>query len=115
MSHFAKVENGVVTEVIVSEKDFINSGVVGDEFLWVQYSYNSNFRGNPASVGCSYDNVNSTFIKPKPYSSWVLNEALQWEAPKEITVSEGITFKWDESIGDWVDDAPNREETPLRE
>ena len=33
MSHFAKVIDGVVTEVIVSEKDFINSGAVGDEFF----------------------------------------------------------------------------------
>ena len=45
MAHFAKIDsNNIVTEVIVSEKDFINSGKVGDEFLWVQTSYNGNFR-----------------------------------------------------------------------
>ena len=39
MSHFAKLNNNVVTEVIVAEQDFINSGAVGDSFLWVQTSY----------------------------------------------------------------------------
>ena len=38
MSHFAKLNNNVVTEVIVTEQDFINSGAVGDSFLWVQTS-----------------------------------------------------------------------------
>jgi len=39
MSHFAKVENGIVTQVIVAEQDFINSGAVGDPSTWVQTSY----------------------------------------------------------------------------
>ena len=30
MAHFAKVENGIVSQVIVAEQDFINSGAVGD-------------------------------------------------------------------------------------
>lgn len=33
MSHFAKIDsNNIVTEVIVAEQDFINSGKVGDSF-----------------------------------------------------------------------------------
>jgi hypothetical protein len=32
MSHFAKLDNNIVTEVIVAEQDYINSGVVGDSF-----------------------------------------------------------------------------------
>ena len=51
MSHFAKLNNNVVTEVIVAEQDFINSGAVGDSFLWVQTSYNGSFRKNYAAVG----------------------------------------------------------------
>lgn len=39
MSHFAKVENGIVTHVIVAEQDFINSGLVGDPSIWIQTSY----------------------------------------------------------------------------
>lgn len=46
MSHFAKVEFideniGKVTQVIVAEQDFINSGVVGDPSNWIQTSYNT--------------------------------------------------------------------------
>ena len=47
MAHFAKIDsNNTVTEVIVAEQDFINSGAVGDSFLWIQTSYNKNFRKN---------------------------------------------------------------------
>ena len=56
MSHFVKVDsNNVVTEGIVAEQDFINSGKVGDSFLWVQTSYNNNFRKQYAGVGFTYD------------------------------------------------------------
>ena len=45
MSHFAKIDkDGIVTEVIVAEQDFINSGQLGATFEWVQTSYNNNFR-----------------------------------------------------------------------
>ena len=39
MSHFAKIENGLVTQVIVAEQDFIDTGVLGHG--WVQTSYNT--------------------------------------------------------------------------
>ena len=82
MSHFAKLNNNVVTEVIVAEQDFINSGAVGDSFLWVQTSYSGSFRKNYAGVGFTYDKVRDAFIAPKPYPSWTLVEdTCQWEAP----------------------------------
>ena len=74
MSHFAKLDsNNIVTEIIVSEKDFINSGAVGDEFLWAQTSYNNNFRGNYAGIGYTWDEVNKVFLSPKPHDSWLLD------------------------------------------
>ena len=79
MSHFAKISgsNNVVTEVIVSEQDFINSGKVGDSFNWVQTSYNNNFRKNFATVGGTYDKTRDAFIAPQPEPSasipYVLN------------------------------------------
>jgi hypothetical protein len=39
MSHFAKVENGIVVNVIVAEQDVIDSGIFGHG--WVQTSYNT--------------------------------------------------------------------------
>ena len=103
MSHFAKLNNNVVTEVIVSEQDFINSGAVGDSFLWVQTSYNGNFRKNYAAVGYTYDKTKDAFIAPKPYPSWVLVEdTCQWEAPTAMP-DDGKVYEWDEDTTAWVE------------
>ena len=75
MAHFAKLDkNNTVTNVIVSEQGFINSGRVGDSFLWIQTSYNGNFRKNYACVGHTYDETRDAFYAPQPYPSWTLNE-----------------------------------------
>ena len=101
MAHFAKINNNIVTEVIVAEKDFINSGKVGDEFLWVQTSYNGNFRKNYAGIGYTYDEDRDAFIAPKPYASWILNEdTCLWEAPSVIP-DDGERYTWNESTTTW--------------
>ena len=101
MSHFAKINNNTVTEVLVAEKDFINSGLVGDEFLWIQTSYNSNFRKNYAGVGFTYDKARDAFIPPTPYPSWTLVESTcQWEAPTPMPTDGN--YKWDEDTLAWV-------------
>ena len=61
MSHFAKIENSTVTQVIVVEQDVLDTGLFGDPSLWVQTSYNTlggvhtlggtPLRKNYASVG----------------------------------------------------------------
>jgi hypothetical protein len=100
MSHFAKINNSnIVTEVIVSEQDYINSGVVGDSFLWVQTSYNNSFRKNFAKVGDTWDSTKNAFIPPKPYPSWTLNETTcQWEAPSAAPAAH---YKWNETDKKW--------------
>ena len=101
MSHFAKLDNNIVTEVIVSEQDFINSGAVGDSFLWVQTSYSGSFRKNYAAVGYTYDKAKDAFIAPKPYPSWTLVEdTCQWEAPTAMP-DDGKAYKWDEDTTAW--------------
>ena len=102
MSHFAKLNNNVVTDVIVSEQDFINSGAVGDSFLWIQTSYNGNFRKNYAAVGHTYDKAKDAFIAPKPFPSWVLVEdTCQWQAPTAMP-DDGQAYTWDEDTTSWV-------------
>ena len=102
MSHFAKIDgNNIVTEVIVAEQDFINSGLVGDSFLWVQTSYNKNFRKNFATVGSSYDSTKDVFIPPKRFDSWILNETTcLWEPPVAIP-SDGKKYEWNETTTAW--------------
>ena len=103
MSHFAKIDiNNMVTEVIVAEQDFINSGLVGDSFNWVQTSYNGNFRKNYAGIGYTYDSTRDAFIAPQPFNSWALNEdTCQWEAPTPYPDDDKM-YNWDEDITNWV-------------
>ena len=108
MSHFAKVENGIVTEVIVAEQDVIDSGIFGDG--WVQTSYNTiggqhpegrPLRKNYAGVGYAYDSIRDAFIPPKPYPSWVLDETTcQWGAPTPMPV-DGKMYSWNEETLSW--------------
>jgi hypothetical protein len=104
MSHFAKINSdSIVTEVIVAEQAFINSGAVGDSFLWVQTSYNNNFRKNYAGIGFTYDSTRDAFIPPQPYPSWTLNEdTCQWEAPIAYP-TDGLMYSWDEDTTSWVE------------
>jgi hypothetical protein len=103
MAHFAKLNNNTVTEVIVSEQDFINSGAVGDSFLWVQTSYNNNFRKNYAAIGDTYDKTRDAFIAPKPFASWTLVEATcQWTAPTAMP-DDGKRYEWNEDTTNWTE------------
>ena len=83
MAHFAELdENNVVKQVIVVHNNELldengnETETKGIEFcknllggIWVQTSYNANFRGKFASIGGSYDPVTDTFISPQPYTS----------------------------------------------
>ena len=117
MSHFAKVENGVVTQVIVIEQDVLNLGHWGDPASWVQTSYNTSggvhrqggtpLRKNYAGIGYTYDSGRDAFIPPSPYPSWVLDEATcLWNAPTPAPVVEGKMFTWDEPTLAWVEFVP---------
>lgn len=70
MAHFAKIEDGIVREVIVVHNDEVPNEATGIAFCkslfgedteWVQTSYNSNFRGTFAGVGMIYDPVADVF------------------------------------------------------
>ena len=93
MAHFARLENNLVTEVIVVNNDVllvdgVESEVKGIEFCqslfggeWKQTSYNKNFRKNYAGIGYTYDSFCDAFIPPKPIAGdWKLNEdTCLWE------------------------------------
>ena len=108
MSHFAKIENGIVTQVIVAEQDVIDSGLFGHG--WVQTSYNTiankhpenrPLRGNYAGIGYIYDATNDVFYAPQPFPSWVLNTTTWlWEAPTPMPV-DGL-YNWDEPTLSWI-------------
>ena len=119
MSHFAKVENGTVTQVIVVEQDVIDTGMFGSG--WIQTSYNTRggvhydqnnepsedqsraLRKNYAGVGYTYDSERDAFIPPQPYASWVLDDAsCLWTAPVAMP-SDDKQYNWDEETKSWVE------------
>jgi hypothetical protein len=79
MAHFAQIQDGIVTQVIVISNDdapdpFPESEALGQAFIaslglggeWVQTSYHGNFRGHYAGIGYTYDPELDEFIPPEP-------------------------------------------------
>lgn len=112
MSHFAKVIDGIVTEVLVIEQDVIDTGLFGNPDLWVQTSYNTYggqhpegrpLRKNYAGVGFTYDPVRDAFIPPQTYPSWSLNEeTCLWDPPVAYP-TDGKPYIWNEETLSWVE------------
>jgi hypothetical protein len=112
MSHFAKVVNGIVTQVIVAEPEFFNTFVDSSPGEWIQTSYNTRggqhpegkpLRKNYAGIGFTYDLKRDAFIPPKPYSTWVLNEeTCQWESPVEYP-NDGKEYIWNDEQVNWIE------------
>ena len=83
MSHFAKVVNGIVAQVIVAEPEFFDTFVDTSPGEWIQTSYNTHggqhpegrpLRKNYAGIGFTYDVERDAFIPPKPEGNWTLDE-----------------------------------------
>ena len=96
MAHFAKIEDGVVRQVVVINNEVITDEKgkeqesLGAEFCqsllggtWIQTSYNGNIRKNYAGIGYTYDSTRDAFIPIKPEchpSEISLNEqTCQWK------------------------------------
>ena len=112
MSHYAKVNNGLVEQVIVAEADFFDTFVDSSPGQWIQTSYNTHgnqhpegrpLRGNYAGVGYTYDATNDVFYSPQPYPSWTLNETTwTWDAPVACPDDDKI-YEWDEDTTNWIE------------
>ena len=112
MSHFAKVVDGKVTQVIVAEAEFFNTFVDTSPGTWLQTSYNTQgnqhpegrpLRGNYAGIGYTYDQANDVFYAPQPYPSWILNQTTwTWEAPIAMPI-DGKVYNWDEATTSWIE------------
>lgn len=118
MSHFAKVLNGQVIQIIVAEQEFFNTFVDSSAGTWLQTSYNTRggihygqdgqpdggiaLRGNYAGIGYIYNSTNDVFYAPQPFPSWTLNETTwSWEAPNLMPTDDKL-YKWDEPTLSWV-------------
>ena len=110
MSHFAEIQNGIVTRVLVVPNDQEHRG---QEFLandlgfggeWVQTSYNAatnGFRKHYAGIGYTYDPDRDAFYPPQPYPSWTLDNDCNWQPPTPRPNDDGM-YEWNETNREWV-------------
>jgi len=119
MAHFAKIENNLVTQVIVADQDFVDTL----EGTWIKTSYNTfagkhytedeegiktessdqtkALRKNYAGIGYTYDSTRDAFISPKPYNSWILDEdTCTWEPPINKPDDDNF-YDWNEDTLSW--------------
>ena len=119
MAHYARVNSGVVEQVIVAELEFIAEYVSDSPGEWLQTSYNTMggvhygqdgapdggvaFRKNFASSGFSYDSDRDAFIPPRPFPSWSLIESsCTWEPPSPVPDDE-LFYEWSEETLSWIE------------
>jgi hypothetical protein len=110
MAHYAFLNSdNIVTEVIVGiDETELIEGLDPETWygnfrgqLCKRTSYNANYRKNYAGIGFRYDAELDAFIPPKPYDSWILDEATcSWKAPVNYP-TDGLTYFWNEATVDW--------------
>ena len=126
MSHYAKVEEGIVTRVIVADAEFFDTFVDSTPGEWIKTSYNmrggvyynpetnqpaedqsviegdeARQRKNYAGKDFLYDQTRDAFIPPQPYPSWTLNETTcLWDAPVAYP-DDGNQYQWNEETTSW--------------
>lgn len=119
MSHFAKVLDGKVIQVIVAESNFFSNYIDTTPGAWIKTSYNTRggvhydiitnqpdggipLRGNYAGIGDIYDQDHDVFYGPQPFSSWYLDQTTWlWHAPIPMP-TDGQFYLWDESVKNWI-------------
>jgi hypothetical protein len=124
MAHFAELdENNIVKRVIVIDNSVLlndNSeeeeqlgikflhNLYGENTRWKQTSYNDNFRGKYAYIGCLYYADFDVFTEVRPYNSWTFDEeSLTWIPPiPKPDPTENVDYVWNEENLTW-DEIPS--------
>ena len=108
MAHYAKVEDGIVTQVIVADsQEWCQANLGG---TWIQTSYNTqggvnsrdggtSLHKNYAGIGYGWDGVG--FFAPQPYPSWTKDaDTYLWNAPVAYP-TDGERYSWNEETVAW--------------
>jgi hypothetical protein len=119
MAHFAELDenNIVINVIVVNNSDMLDENgneneqigisflknVFGQDKIYVQTSYNNNFRVKYASIGDQYSQTYDAFITPPLYPSWIFNQqTLFWEPPLPYPGDDENFYIWDEQALTWV-------------
>jgi hypothetical protein len=118
MSHFAYIEDGIVTNVLSIEQEMVDTGDFGEPSKFIQTSYNTikgvhhdpetgepdegiPLRMNFARVGDIYDKNLDAFYAPQPFKSWSLDQqSCSWNPPVPMP-KDGNFYQWDEPTLTW--------------
>lgn len=103
MGHYAKIENGIVVDVIVAGEDFIANA----EGTYKQWFKDANGEAdkfyNAPKIGDSYDYINQAYMEKQPYPSWALDENYKWQPPiSKPDDTETHLHIWNENDGVWI-------------
>ena len=119
MSHYAKVKDGIVQQIIVAEEEFFETFTDDSAGSWIQTSYNTRggkhydadgveddgtpLRKNYAAINGIYDIGRDAFYHPQPFPSWTLNETTCiWECPvSKPSDYDGVNYTWNETDQSW--------------
>ena len=113
MAHYAKVIDGIVTDVNVVDWETLNieGHPWGDPSLWIQTSYNTQggvhklggtpLHKNYAGIGYTWDGVG--FAPTQHFPSWTKNaDTYLWEAPVAMPTDNKM-YRWNEETTSWVE------------
>jgi hypothetical protein len=124
LAHFAQIgyENEVLRVSVVRNEDILDENgdeseeigiqylrsIHGEKTMWIQTSYNNNFRYRYAGIGMVYNVEHDVFLFPQPYPSWTLNtETYEWQPPipepklTEEQRESGSYYNWNEETQEW--------------
>ena len=101
MSYYAKVNEGIVEQVIVAEANFFDTFIDNSPGKWIETSTDGSIRKNYAGKGHTYDLTRDAFYEQQPYPSWTLNEdSCQWESPVARPDDDKV-YNWNETTKAW--------------
>jgi hypothetical protein len=103
MANFAKIENGVVTNIIVLEieteadvqEHLATLGITG---TWV-----AAFGRKEATLGDTYNSKTGEFKPAQPFASWKWSASeWSWQAPVPMP-TDNVGYRWNEELLEWVE------------
>ncbi len=97
MTTFAKIENGIVVDMIEATQEVIDSNYSG---TWIETKIDGSIRKRYASIGMSYNSQKDIFIRSKPHRSFILDENDEWQPPIPYP-NDGKLHRWNENNKNW--------------
>lgn len=93
MRNFAKITNGVITDIILADQGFINT--LPNSEQWIEKT------SEIAGIGWNYNSALLTFYPPQPFPSWILNvDTHTWESPIAYPTDDK-NYIWNEDNQTW--------------